>query len=41
MTDVLSLVSIGFAFFVVAVSPGPANISNATVAMSKGRKIIL
>ncbi|OOE88513.1 LysE family translocator [Salinivibrio sharmensis] len=41
MTDVLSLVSIGFAFFVVAVSPGPANISNATIAMSKGRKVSL
>ncbi|WP_227986288.1 hypothetical protein [Salinivibrio sp. VYel1] len=41
MTGVLSLVSIGFAFFVVAVSPGPANISNATIAMSKGRKVSL
>ncbi len=41
MIDVLSLISIGFAFFIVAVSPGPANISNATVAMSKGRKISL
>ena len=36
-----SLFSIGLAFFVIAVSPGPANISNATVAMSKGRKVSL
>jgi threonine efflux protein len=35
------LFSIGLAFFVIAVSPGPANISNATVAMSRGRKISL
>lgn len=41
MIDVLSLISVGFAFFIVAVSPGPANISNATIAMSKGRKISL
>jgi len=41
MIDVLSLVYIGFAFFIVAVSPGPANISNATIAMSKGRKVSL
>ena len=41
MTDILSLISIGFAFFIVAVSPGPATISNATVAMSKGRKTSL
>ncbi|MFM2484337.1 LysE family translocator [Celerinatantimonas yamalensis] len=37
----LSLFSIGLAFFVIAVSPGPANISNATVAMSRGRTISL
>lgn len=37
----LSLFSIGLAFFVIAVSPGPANISNATVAMSRGRKTSL
>lgn len=36
MIDLVSLASIGMAFFVVAVSPGPANISNATVAMSHG-----
>ncbi len=41
MIDVPPLISIGFAFFIVAVSPGPANISNATIAMSKGRKISL
>ncbi|TVV45902.1 LysE family translocator [Thalassolituus sp. C2-1] len=37
----LSLLNIGLAFFVIAVSPGPANISNATIAMSLGRKISL
>lgn len=41
MIDILSLITIGFAFFIVAVSPGPANISNATVAMSRGRKVSL
>jgi len=41
MIDLISLVSIGFAFFIVAISPGPANISNATVAMSRGRKVSL
>lgn len=39
--DVFSLFSIGLAFFVVAASPGPANISNATIAMSRGRRISL
>jgi threonine efflux protein len=39
--DLFSLLSIGIAFFVIAVSPGPANISNATIAMSKGRRISL
>lgn len=41
MIDLFSLLSIGIAFFVIAVSPGPANISNATIAMSKGRKTSL
>ncbi len=41
MIDLFSLLSIGFAFFVIAVSPGPANISNATIAMSKGRRTSL
>jgi len=36
--DLISLVSIGLAFFIVAVSPGPANISNAAIAMSHGRR---
>ncbi|WP_289032185.1 LysE family translocator [uncultured Paraglaciecola sp.] len=39
--DLFSLLSIGIAFFVIAVSPGPANISNATIAMSKGRRTSL
>ena len=34
----LSLFSIAFAFFVVTVSPGQANIAVATVSMSKGRQ---
>ena len=41
MIDMVSLFTIGFAFFVVAVSPGPATLSNATIAMSKGRKVAL
>lgn len=41
MIDLLSLLSIGIAFFVIAVSPGPANISNATIAMSQGRRTSL
>jgi threonine efflux protein len=36
--DSISLASTALAFFVVAVSPGPANISNATIAMNYGRK---
>lgn len=39
--DILSLATIGLAFFVIAVSPGPANISNAAIAMSKGRTVSL
>ncbi len=38
MIDFMSLASIGLAFFIVAVSPGPATLANATVSMSKGRK---
>lgn len=38
MIDIYSLLSVGLAFFLVAVSPGPATISNATIAMSHGRK---
>ncbi len=41
MLDPLSLLSIGLAFFVIAVSPGPATLSNATIAMSRGRKASL
>jgi len=41
MIDIFSLLSTGLAFFVIAVSPGPANISNATIAMSQGRKTSL
>ncbi len=41
MLDFFSLLSIGLAFFAIAVSPGPANISNAAVAMSSGRKVSL
>ncbi|MBX2886659.1 MAG: LysE family translocator [Granulosicoccus sp.] len=37
----LSLLATALAFFIVAVSPGPANISNAAIAMSRGRKTSL
>lgn len=37
--DLISLVSTGLAFFIVAISPGPATISNATIAMNHGRKV--
>lgn len=37
MIDLTSLAASGLAFFIVAASPGPANISNATIAMSHGR----
>ena len=38
MTDFTTLIAVGLAFWVVAASPGPANISNATIAMRYGRK---
>lgn len=41
MTDFISLVSTGLAFFIVAASPGPATISNAAIAMNHGRKTSL
>ena len=41
MNEVISLASTGLAFFIVAVSPGPATISNAAIAMSHGRKTSL
>lgn len=37
MIDLLALTSTGLAFLVVTIAPGPATISNATVAMSYGR----
>ncbi|MDX1810271.1 MAG: LysE family translocator [Sulfurospirillaceae bacterium] len=37
----LPLASAAFAFFVIAVSPGPATISNATIAMNYGRSASL
>lgn len=41
MIDVTLLATTGLAFFFIAVSPGPATISNATLAMSKGRRVSL
>jgi len=41
MIDFASLAVTALAFFVVAVSPGPANISNAAIAMTYGRKTSL
>ena len=41
MSDPLSLLATGLAFFIVAVTPGPANISNAAIAMSYGRSVSL
>jgi threonine/homoserine/homoserine lactone efflux protein len=41
MDSFLALLSCGLAFFIVAVSPGPATISNAAIAMSKGRSASL
>jgi threonine/homoserine/homoserine lactone efflux protein len=38
MIDLISIASIAVTFFIVAVSPGPATISNAVVAMHQGRK---
>ncbi|PCJ10147.1 MAG: lysine transporter LysE [Rhodobacteraceae bacterium] len=38
MSDLGTLATVGLAFWVVAASPGPANISNATIAMRYGRK---
>jgi len=36
--DIGTLTAVGLAFWIVAASPGPANISNATIAMRYGRK---
>ncbi len=41
MAEILPFLMTGFAFFVIAVSPGPATISNAIVAMSRGRNASL
>lgn len=38
MIDVTTLVAVGVAFWVIAASPGPANISNAAIAMRYGRR---
>ena len=38
MTDLATLLAVGAAFWVVAASPGPANISNAAIAMRHGRR---
>ncbi len=38
MIDLFSLFSIALTFFIVAVSPGPATLSNAIIAMHQGRK---
>mgnify|MGYP001322586113 CR=1 FL=1 len=37
MADLSGILAIALAFFVVAVSPGPANIAVATIAMRFGR----
>ena len=41
MPDFIALASTGVAFFIVAVSPGPATLSNATIAMNHGRRASL
>lgn len=41
MNDLLSLGATGLAFFIIAVSPGPATVSNAAIAMSMGRSVSL
>ncbi len=38
MIDIATLVTVGVAFWVIAASPGPANISNAAIAMRYGRR---
>ena len=38
MIDIGTMIAVGLAFWIVAASPGPANIANATVAMKYGRK---
>jgi len=41
MNDIGTLVTVGLAFWLVAISPGPANLSNAMIAMRYGRKASL
>lgn len=38
MIDLTTLLTVGVAFWVIAASPGPANISNAAIAMRYGRR---
>lgn len=38
MISITTLFAVGLAFWVVAASPGPANLSNAAIAMRYGRK---
>ncbi len=38
MIDLTTLLAVGVAFWVIAASPGPANISNAAIAMRYGRR---
>lgn len=39
--DVGTLITVGIAFWVVAATPGPANVSNAAIAMRYGRRASL
>ncbi len=41
MIDFTTLLTVGLAFWVIAASPGPANISNAAIAMRYGRRASL
>ena len=41
MIDLATLATVGVAFWVIAASPGPANISNAAIAMRYGRRASL
>ncbi len=38
MVSIPTLVAVGIAFWIVAASPGPANLSNAAIAMRYGRR---
>ena len=40
-SDTTGLIAVALAFFVVAVSPGPANLSKAAIAMAHGRRTSL